>query len=255
MVIIEREYIKDIPALEVVKKEIHQESLPTIIFIHGITSAKEHNLHYAYLLAEKGFRVILPDTMHHGERQKAIEERELVTEFWNIVIKTISELKTLKEHFVQLGLADPNRIGLVGTSMGGIVTLGAITQYPWIKAAVSLMGMPAYEQFSLWQLDHLKSQGMEIPFTEEEIADQLMILRDYDLSLYPEKLEQRPLLFWHGKKDPIVPYSLTYQFYEGIMSSYSQNPERLAFITDEHAGHKVSRDGLIATVDWFAKYL
>ncbi|OIK08337.1 esterase [Bacillus sp. MUM 116] len=255
MVIIERKYIKDIPALEVVKKDKHHDTLPTVIFIHGITSAKEHNLHYAYLLADKGFRVILPDALNHGERGQGIVEEELTAQFWNIVIKTITELNVIKEHFEKTGLADPKRIGLVGTSMGGIVTLGAITQYPWIKAAVSLMGMPEYEEFSLWQLDQLKNRGMKVPFTEEEITNQLTILRDYDLSRNPEKLEQRPLLFWHGKKDPIVPYSLTYQFYQKIKPLYHQNPERLAFILDEHAGHKVSRDGLLATVDWFAKYL
>ncbi|MDI5791688.1 hypothetical protein PO124_35075 [Bacillus licheniformis] len=31
--------------------------------------------------------------------------------------------------------------------MGGIVTLGALTQYEWITTAVSLMGSPAYVEF------------------------------------------------------------------------------------------------------------
>lgn len=255
MIFIEKEYINNIPLLHVVKKGENQYKLPTIIFIHGITSAKEHNLHYAYLFAEKGFRVILPDALFHGEREGSFSQKDIYTHFWEIVIKTIQEINTIKEYYVQSGLTDPQRIGLAGTSMGGIVTLGALTQYRWIKAAASLMGMPAYEQFSLWQIDQFQKQGYSIPFSEGQIADQLAILRDYDLSLHPEKLENRPLLFWHAKNDPIVPYSLTFKFFESIKDDYSINPEKLMFLSEEHAGHKVSRIGLKATVEWFEKSL
>lgn len=227
-----------------------------IIFIHGFTSAKEHNLHYAYLLAEKGFRVILPESLYHGDREEnGFSETDLYGHFWKIVIQTIHELKDVKEYYVQVGLADQKRIGLAGTSMGGIVTLGALTQYSWVKAAVSLMGMPAYEKFSQWQMDLLQSQGFKLPFTEEQISEQLFVLRDYDLSLQPEKLENRPLLFWHGKKDPVVPFHLTYQFYQAIKDDYLKQPDLLRFISDENADHKVSREGLKATVEWFGKYL
>lgn len=255
MVIIENKKVNGIPLLDVVKEEGRQDKLPLIIFIHGFTSAKEHNLHYAFLLAEKGFRVILPETLHHGERGQGLSEQDLFPQFWKVVLTTIHEMNSLKEYYVQAGLVDQERIGVVGTSMGGIVTLGALTQFPWIKAAVSLMGMPAYEQFSLWQLEQLKGQGFTLPFSEEQITEQLAILKDYDLSHHPERLENRPLLFWHGKKDPLVPYPLAYQFFESIRNEYSKNPERLRFITDEHAGHKVSRKGLKATVNWFEKYL
>ena len=255
MVIVLNEVINQIPVLHVVKKEEQESELPLVIFIHGFTSAKENNLHYAYLLAEKGFRVLLPDTIYHGEREQTFSEEKLTTHFWEIVIQTIAEINTLKDHYVQVGLADEMRIGLVGTSMGGIVTLGALKQYPWIKVAVSLMGTPSYEQFSYWQLDQMKRHGITIPFTDEQIANQLMILRDYDLSNHPKALMNRPVMFWHAKNDPMVPYSLTFQFYQSILPDYEKNPENLVFISDERAGHKVSREGLKATVEWFIKYL
>lgn len=255
MVIVDNGMITNIPLLHIVKKGEHQEKLPLIIFVHGFTSAKEHNLHYAYLLANKGFRVVLPEAMYHGEREQGLTEKDLYSHFWEIVIKTIHELNTIKEYYVHQGLADQERIGLAGTSMGGIVTLGALTKYKWVKAAVSLMGMPAYEKFSLWQLDQLQRQGFNLPFTEEQIAEQLSVLRQYDLSLQPEKLVNRPLLFWHGKKDPVVPYPLTYQFYQSLKDDYDKRPENIRFITDEQADHKVSRDGLKAMVKWFEQHL
>lgn len=255
MIIVKNEQIKSIPLLHVVKEDIRLEKLPLVIFIHGFMSVKERNLHYAYLLAEAGFRVILPEAVYHGERDQGLDEKGFFVRFWEIVLHTIHDIKLLKEFYEGKGLVDSERIGLAGTSMGGIVTLGALTKYKWIKTAVSLMGMPAYEQFSLWQLDQLKNQGVNLPISEEQIHQQLEILREFDLSNQPEKLANRPLLFWHGKKDPLVPYPLTFQFFKQIEPIYKKVPDRLKFITDEGAGHNVSVEGVKATVQWFENHL
>lgn len=256
MVIIDQQVIEEIPVLHIVEKDKIEKKLPFIIFNHGFTSAKEHNLHYAYLLAEKGFRVVLPEALYHGERlQKEFKKHELNIYFWDIVIKTIGEMNIIKEHYAKQNLIDEERIGVVGTSMGGIVTLGSLTQYPWIKVAVSLMGLPNYERYAILQIEEMKKLNIQLPFKEVELEQLKKTLRKFDLSLRPEKLAQRPLLFWHGKKDPLVPYSFTYQFYESIKPYYENVPEKLVFITDERAGHKVSREGVLKTVEWFETYL
>jgi uncharacterized protein len=255
MVLIENKLIEGIPVLHIVKKHLYDQKLPFIMFIHGFGSAKEHNLHFAYLLAEKGFRVVLPEAIHHGERESGLKKHELAMNFWHIVMQTISELETLKNVYENENLIDANRIGLVGTSMGGIVTLGALTKYKWISTAVSLMGMPYYEKFALWQIDEIQKQGLKLPLKQSEIDELLYKLKDLDLGSQPEKLNQRPLLFWHGKQDNIVPFHYTYHFYESIQSLYSETPDKLQFITDEKAGHKVSREGLLKTVHWFETYL
>lgn len=255
MVVIENEWIEGIPLLHVVEQENRTKKLPLVIFIHGFTSVKERNLHYAYLLADAGFRVILPEALYHGERIQGLTAADLYTRFWEIVLTTIEEVNIVKEYYDKKGLILASEIGVAGTSMGGIATLGALTQYPWIKAAVSLMGMPSYEKFSRWQIEQLKKRGVAIHFTEAQINEQLEAIRKYDLSLQPEKLANRPLLFWHGKKDPMVPYPLTYEFYETIKDGYKHNKEKLKFITEDHAGHNVSLAGVSGTIEWFKRYL
>lgn len=255
MVIIQNEVIDGIPVLHVMKDAIKNERRPLIIFVHGFESAKEHNLHYAYLLAVKDFHVVLPEVKYHGERELALKQSERMFNFWNIVIDTIHELNTIKNYYVTSGNADVNRIGLVGTSMGGIVTLGALTQYDWIKTAVSLMGSPSYLEFARNQIIQFKEAGVNIPFTDEELEEQFKALLPYNLETQPEKLNSRPLLFWHGKKDQMVPYQLTFDFYEKVKKQYQNEPERLHFLTDNLAGHKVSREGLLKTVEWFDKWL
>ncbi|KPL61437.1 prolyl oligopeptidase family serine peptidase [Rossellomorea vietnamensis] len=255
MILIDKSNIQTIPFLHLVKEEDINKPLPTCFFIHGFTSAKEHNLHYAYLLAEKGFRVILPDCLEHGERSSGKSEYQLGEVFWKIVLNTIHELSILKEHFEEKGLIAPNGIGVAGTSMGGIVTLGALTQYEWISSAVSLMGNPTYVKFAQAQLAQVESLGYDLPFSEGEIDTMMSELAHYDLSLQPEKLGGRPLMFWHGKRDKVVPFHLTREFYESILPYYEEREDHLLFIEDDKADHKVTREGVLRLVEWFEKHL
>ncbi|WP_044748729.1 esterase [Bacillus alveayuensis] len=255
MVVIQNEKIAHIPVLHVVKEEKRYEKLPLIIFIHGFTSAKEHNLHFGYLLAEAGYRVILPDALYHGEREEKVTEQELQFSFWNIVLNEIEEIAKIKDELASRHIIDEQRIGLAGTSMGGITTFGALTQYPWIKAAVSLMGTPCYEIFFQLQIDEIRKRGYQLPLSEEELQKEKERLAAYDLSLQPEKLKGRPLFIWHGQLDQVVPYHYTYEFYEKIKPLYAQNEAHLKFISDAKAGHKVTREAFLETVNWFEKYV
>jgi fermentation-respiration switch protein FrsA (DUF1100 family) len=255
MINITKETVNDVPLLHIVQASNQNAKLPFILFLHGFTSAKEHNLHYAYLYAEKGFRVVLPEAPGHGERDTGLNESELMYRFWHIVMQLIEEAGTIKNFYVAKGLADEERIGLVGTSMGGIAAFGAITQYNWIKTAVSLMGCPQYERLARAQIAHLKENNVQLPFSDLELEEQFKLVRPYDVSNQTEKLRRMPLLFWHGIKDPLVPYQLAHEFYESIQDEYKGREDRLCFITDPQAGHKVSRKGVLESVKWFEKWL
>ncbi|RDI47792.1 esterase [Falsibacillus pallidus] len=255
MIQISQEYVQNIPLLHVVETEKAQDRLPTVFFLHGFTSAKEHNLHYAYLMAQKGFRVLMPEAYGHGERIDGVDPSKNSHQFWRMVIQTIEELKVLREAFTVKGLIDENRIGLAGTSMGAIASLGALSQYDWIKTAVSLMGNASYEELAKGQIEYLKQNNIELPLDDNQLEEQFQILRKYDLSSQVDKLNGRPILFWHGKRDPVVPFEPTYRFYQSIQSEYKGKEEYLQFIIDEKADHKVSREGLLKTAEWFDKHL
>jgi fermentation-respiration switch protein FrsA (DUF1100 family) len=255
MIIITKETVNGVPLLHIVQASNKDAKLPFILFLHGFTSAKENNLHYAYLYAEKGFRVVLPEAPGHGERGTGLSESQMMYRFWDIVLQLIEEAGAIKDFFVKKGLADEERIGLVGTSMGGIAAFGAITQYNWIKAAVSLMGCPQYERLARAQIAHLKENNVQLPYSNLELEEQFKLVCPYDLSKQTERLGHIPLLFWHGMKDPLVPYQFAHEFYESIQGQYKGREERLKFITDPHAGHKVSRKGVLESVEWFNKWL
>ncbi len=246
MIQVEKVIAGEIPMLVVGKQDLKNIPLPGFIFLHGFMSAKEHNLHYAYLLAERGFRVFLPEAIMHGERGEDYSEKVMAKSFWKIVLTSIKELEKIRHHITEYGYVIPDRIALGGTSMGAITTLGAITQYSWIKAAVSMMGTPAYQDFAQAQLNEFANQGIDLGYSEAQKEAIFNDLQKYDLSLQPEKLHGRPLFVWHGEKDPVVPISGIRSFVSGPLFEKGQ----VTYITDKHAGHAVTRKGLLEAVNW-----
>ena len=254
MVVVEERQVGDITTIHVVKQSLKNVRLPLVVFEHGFKSFKEKIFIMASCWQK---RIQGRPSVRCLSRGKAegLTDMEMDFHFWDIVLRSIDELAKIKESFEKQGLIDNGRIGVAGTSMGGLVTLGALTKYPWIKVAVSLMGMPAFTKFFHRQLAGLKQQGIELPMSEKEWEFISGNIAAVDLSMQPEKLDGRPLLFWHGKLDQTVPFDLAYDFYEQTKPLYVDHPEKLAFIVDEEAGHAVSREAVYKLVEWFEKHL
>lgn len=246
MLTIEKCKIGEIPFLHVVNMTNEMQSIPLIVFYHGYTGEKEYDLHYAYRLAEKGYRVVLPDAPYHGEREEQIsfEEREL--KFWDIVIRSIHELEGIVEHFKAKGLVDEKKIAVSGVSMGGITALGAVKHYPWLTYAASLMGTPSYVEFATDQINKLKSEG-KMPLTEQQIEQHLTMLRKYDITDDLESVEGKNLFFWHGKKDSIVPF-------DGVEKICTQLSNTTFYFEDE-ADHSVTKEGMKHFYQWITETL
>lgn len=253
--IIREETWENIPLLHIVADELETKEVPTVIFLHGFTSAKEHNLHYAYNLAKKGIRVLLPDAHLHGVRAENLDEVELSLRFWEVVITNIEELNVLYETLQERGLVTAGKLGVGGTSMGGITTLGSLKIYDWIDAAIVMMGAPGFVDLAKAQIEQFEQRGFEIPVSAEEKAQLFEHLSVFDLTKAPEALKGRPVYFWHGKTDSVVPYRPTHEFYEAVKDLYKENPEQFVFTTDQAASHSVTRSGMLEAVNWMATHL
>ncbi len=254
--IVENERWGHIPLLHVYNNDNKEKHMPVVIFLHGFTSAKEHNLHYAYQLADKGMRVLLPDAHLHGERQEAIDEIQLSLRFWEIVLSSIEEVSFLREELAKRNLIEPEtKIGLAGTSMGGIETLGCLNVYPWVDAAAVMMGSPSYVQLAKAQMAQYEERGFTLPITDVERKQMLNTISKFDITLNPSALNGRPVFFWHGVQDNVVPYEPTFNFYHAMKHLYTQNPQRFQFMSEKTASHAVSRPGMLAATNFIAEYL
>ena len=252
---VDQETWGNIPLLHVYNEETATEKTPVVIFLHGFESAKEHNLHYAYQLVNKGIRVIMPDVLLHGDREENLDSIQLSLRFWEIVLTSIEEVNYLYKQLKERGLLATDKIGVSGTSMGAIVTMGCLKMYPWIKTAAVMMGAPAYVELAKAQMAEIEEKGFKIPLSEKELDKMLTTLSYFDMSKHPETMAGRPVLFWHGKKDHMVPFAPAYAFYESIQQDYAEHTDDITFIVDKKAGHKVSRSGMLAGTKWLADHL
>ncbi|KGR73678.1 prolyl oligopeptidase family serine peptidase [Ureibacillus sinduriensis] len=251
-------YVQDdmwngIPLLHVYDNSMDEQT-PVVIFLHGFQSAKEHNLHYAYQLVQKGVRVIMPDAHLHGVRSENLSEVKMNMHFWEIVLNSIHEVNTIFGELKDRGYGDA-KIGVAGSSMGGIVTAGCLNSYDWISAAGICMGAPGYVELANWQMAQFEAAGIKLPIDDMQKAEILNQLAEYDITKDPTRFNGRPLIFWHGHKDGTVPFKNTYHFYTQLRSHYEHSPEQLVFIEAKNSGHKVSRSGVLAVTSFLSQHL
>jgi carboxymethylenebutenolidase len=137
---------------------------PLIVALHGSGGIRsEGHLQFAQLLANQGFCVFVP---HYFEPSSiswaspATIEREFLN-WMKIISKAI-------DYAAEQPQADPARIGLIGFSLGGYLSLSLAVEQPRIKAVVEFFG------------------GMPDHFVER-------------LNHFP------PVLILHGEQDRVVP--------------------------------------------------
>ena len=248
MIIIKKHIYKGLPFLEVVKEELANEVLPTVFVYHGWTNTKEVVLVNGYEIAQRNMRGILPEAMFHGERSDGLSVEEHFQDFARIVLHSVEEFRFISEYLVENKLTDSEKIGVTGLSMGGITTCAIMTRYPQVKAADCLMGAPNLHGF----VENVAKVAMGEEQLPVDFDAQLSALDPYDLSLQPEKINQRPFHFWHGTADDMVPYEPTHAFYEKIKAT--NEGENLTFTTTE-GGHKVPYNITLEMADFFEKVL
>lgn len=227
-----------IPLLEVVERENRNNILPLIVYYHGWQSSKELVLTQGRRLAAAGFRVLLPDAANHGDRKQPITKIPSLT-FWQSIQTNLFEFGFIVNHFQKLGLAD-DRIAVGGVSMGGITTCALLTQHPEIKVAACVMGSPKPVAYRERIFKHATELDRFFPHDYKTL---LAWIPHYDLSLQPEKLAGRPVLFWHGSQDIIVPYDDTAEFVE-------ENPEANITFIEENEKHLVK----VATMEEITRF-
>lgn len=121
---------------------------PTLVYLHGgpeslnyasfsyLNSARGQAT--AYFLASHGYVVLLPNfrgSNGYGEKFK----NELGD--YNLVIHPYEDLMAGIDFLINEGIANPNQLGIYGSSFGALVTAWTITQTNRFKAAIGMVGL------------------------------------------------------------------------------------------------------------------
>ena len=124
---------------------------PALVLIHGTNGTCYSMFDYALRLAKEGFVVLAPTMPGRGKSSKfpPCTRDNIVNStggpkgayYYHCVVATVRAISLLQS----LDFVDPDRIGVSGASMGGIITFIASTIDPRVKAAVPIVACGEYD--------------------------------------------------------------------------------------------------------------
>jgi dipeptidyl aminopeptidase/acylaminoacyl peptidase len=179
-------------------------------------------------LTQRGFVVVAPNvrgSSGYGKTYLHLDDVELRMD-------SVADLAAGAKWAADSGLADPNRIAVMGQSYGGFMVMAAVTEYPELWAAgIDIYGIVNFVTFmentGPWRRKH---RGAEYGTLEHH--------RDVLERISPiHKADQiaAPMLFVHGANDPRVPIGET----EQILANLRSRGRPTEYVRFEDEGHGI----------------
>ncbi len=161
------------------------------------------------------------------------------------------DLMTGVDKVIEMGVADPNRLGVMGWSYGGFMTSWIVTQTKRFKAAsagapvTNLMSFNGTADIPAFVPDYFGGQAWEIPDVYAKHS-----------AMFNIKGVTTPTLIEQGDADVRVPISQGYEFYNALKQQGV--PTRMIVLPRQPHGPtepKMQIAAMQANLDWFEKYL
>jgi len=237
-----KEEINGIPSLKF-KPKGFTGLLPTVIYYHGWHSSKGFKRFEAITIATHGYQVIVPDALHHGDRDPIDHDdpTNLHKYLWKIINQSIEESTDYIETIIKEHGADPERIGIMGNSMGAITAGGIFVKNPHLKCLVGLNGTFAWQEaINLHQF----------PPTKEYKE----LIESYDPMAKEEVIKDRPIIILHGDQDSTLAIDTQKLFYEKMKPLY-KDKNKIQLIEAYKVNHHVTTGMFERVIMWFKEYL
>lgn len=222
---------------------------PLVILQHGLSSKKEDMNSFATALAERGFFVVTPDAMGHGEDET--EERHTVIE---LVYGTANYFEAIIKYFEASEYVDTERLGLVGLSLGGMTSFYYTANGSYNpKVVVSLCSTPKFEDLIGTDVaSSFIAKGKTVATAgarEQELMDTQ--IRDY--SPYNRLLTDKDTCFFMlcGDADSIVPHEGNIQFYEEVQDI----AKNVMLVVKKDQQHEIVLEDLMRVIEYLEQYL
>ncbi|NLK12420.1 MAG: alpha/beta hydrolase [Candidatus Phytoplasma sp.] len=209
-----------------------KDAKATVIITHGIAESSEEYEKLANDLQLASYQTLLYDVRGHG---RSMGKRGDIKSFHQF-------LDDLHEIVKKVRMTSRKKVYLLGHSMGGIITNAYVVKYKdvdgviisaaptdYLPSVKTLRKVP-YRLLNFKKIKtNFKGKGLSrIPYQEKYYPYHLDYIKPRlignilisSIKYLHKNLEnyQVPVLFLHGKADPIVPYQLTETFYNKVMS-------------------------------------
>jgi dipeptidyl aminopeptidase/acylaminoacyl peptidase len=168
-------------------------------------------------------------------------------------VNGVKDIQAFVNYVVKSGAADPKRIGIMGGSYGGYMTMAGLTEYPDLFAAgADLFGVVNFETFFAhtepW-MAAISTVEYGNPQTERQMLHDLSPIHKIDRV-------KAPTIVLHGANDTNVPVVEAEQVVDNLKKRGI--PVQYVLFPDEGHGFRKTPNRIRSTaetVQWFEKYL
>ena len=230
------------------------QKVPLILNIHGgpagvfqQTFIGGRGVYPLATFAARGYAILRPNP--RGSSGYGLEFRRGNVRDWGGA--DFQDLMTGVDKVVEMGVADPERLGVMGWSYGGFMTSWIVTQTKRFKAAsagapvTNLMSFNGTADIPSFIPDYFGGQQWEAAELYQKHSP-----------MFNVKGVTTPTLIEHGDADIRVPISQGYEFYHALKAQGV--PTRMLVLPRQPHGPTEPRMQLAAmqaNLDWFDKYL
>lgn len=224
---------REIPGFLLTPRGAPSAPRPTVIEVHGGPEGQARPLWNPRTVAfvSSGFNVLQPNvrgSTGYGKAYQALDDVRLRMD-------SVRDLDAAAAWLADAGIAPRDRIGVIGQSYGGFMTLAAVAFFPergW-AAAVDVYGIANFLTF----FEH--TDAWRRPLRAVEYGDPEKD-RDFLVSISPiTRLDaiRAPIMFIHGANDPRVPIGET----EQIVAALHAKGADVEYLRYEDEGHSLAK--------------
>jgi dienelactone hydrolase len=281
--------IERVPVL-VVRPESKEGDKPraAVIALHGTGGTKEGMRSWLVELARRGIIGLAIDARYHGTRKGETKGttayNDAITRAWRakqgesqehpFYFDTCWDLWRTLDYLATRRDVDPKRIGMIGTSMGGIETWLAAAVDERVTVAVPAIGVQSFR----WSLENEHWQGRAKTIGQAHQAaaadlgesavnahvcralwDKVIpgMLGPFDCPSMIRLFAGRPLLILNGELDPNCPLGGAELAFAAARDAFQEAgcSDRLEINVAKGVGHTVTPEQRTAALDWFVRWL
>jgi fermentation-respiration switch protein FrsA (DUF1100 family) len=194
-----------------------------LIFVHGHSANREEFLDEALMLTRYGYGSLLIDLRNHGQSEGFIT---------TLGYAEVEDVRAAVDYVLTRPEANPERIGLVGHSMGGATVIQAAARMPQVRAVISHSAYASLTDVvkrgtQVYGLPSFPFASLIVWFGELQSGIKANEVRPIDEVV---RIAPRAVLFIHGEQDTSIHVINSLNLYQA-----AEEPKALYLIPN--AGH------------------